>query len=124
MDSPPATPETLAGPFEITRNQYLADRNGKTRGTANPSLMDKPFWKYMIGTGCNAYEARRLFQCDEHRFADEEYDNMKSPDWPMSPVWCFHRFGATVNILPDGRHIYIGGEHEDYYDLDFCIYNG
>ncbi len=25
--------------------------------------------------------------------------------------------------LPDGRVIEIAGEHEDYYDPDFCIYN-
>jgi len=25
--------------------------------------------------------------------------------------------------LPDGRTVCIGGEHEDYYDPDFCIYN-
>ncbi|HRI71165.1 MAG TPA: hypothetical protein PK156_43330 [Polyangium sp.] len=26
-------------------------------------------------------------------------------------------------FFPDGRAIQIGGEHEDYYDADFCIYN-
>lgn len=25
--------------------------------------------------------------------------------------------------LPDGRTIFVGGEHEDYYDPDFYIYN-
>ncbi len=25
--------------------------------------------------------------------------------------------------LPDGRFVQIGGEHEDFYDADFCIYN-
>jgi hypothetical protein len=32
-------------------------------------------------------------------------------------------FGRTTNILDDGRIIEIGGEHEDSYDSDFCIYN-
>jgi len=27
------------------------------------------------------------------------------------------------NQLPDGRLVSVGGEHEDYYDPDFCIYN-
>ena len=31
--------------------------------------------------------------------------------------------GATRTPHPDGRVICIGGEHEDYYDPDFCIYN-
>jgi hypothetical protein len=29
----------------------------------------------------------------------------------------------SLTLLPDGRAIQIGGEHEDYYDPDFCIYN-
>ena len=39
------------------------------------------------------------------------------------PVWCDSRFGRTTNVLDDGRIIEIGGEHEDSYDPDFCIYN-
>ncbi|HEY5314522.1 MAG TPA: hypothetical protein VIK18_18460, partial [Pirellulales bacterium] len=39
------------------------------------------------------------------------------------PVWCFRRFGQSLTRLPDGRYVEIGGEHEDYYDTDFCIYN-
>ena len=39
------------------------------------------------------------------------------------PVWCAQRFGQSLTLLPDGRAIQIGGEHEDYYDSDFCIYN-
>jgi len=31
--------------------------------------------------------------------------------------------GATRNELPDGRVVCIGGEHEDFYDPDFHIYN-
>jgi hypothetical protein len=33
------------------------------------------------------------------------------------------RFGQSITCLPDGRVVQIGGEHEDYYDPDFCIYN-
>ena len=39
------------------------------------------------------------------------------------PIWTFERYGATRTELPDGRVICIGGEHEDYYDPDFHIYN-
>ena len=38
-------------------------------------------------------------------------------------MWCFDRFGKSETTLPDGRVIHIGGEHEDYYDPDFFIYN-
>ena len=36
----------------------------------------------------------------------------------------FFRLGGTRTELSDGRVIWIGGEHEDGYDPDFCIYNG
>lgn len=39
------------------------------------------------------------------------------------PTWCFDRYGQTTTVLDDGRTIYIAGEHEDFYDPDFCIYN-
>jgi hypothetical protein len=39
------------------------------------------------------------------------------------PIWTFDRMGATRNKLPDGRVVCVGGEHEDYYDPDFSIYN-
>jgi hypothetical protein len=38
-------------------------------------------------------------------------------------MWCFDRFGGSRTTLPDGRIVHIGGEHEDYYDPDFFIYN-
>jgi hypothetical protein len=129
MNSQPGSTGTYhngdsADPFRITRDQYLADRNGKTRGTANPSIMDKLFWKYMILRRGNAYEARRLFDKEEDLYKDREFEDAENPDWPFYPVWCFSRFGRTVTTLPDGRYVYIGGEHEDSYDPDFAIYNG
>ncbi|KZP21610.1 hypothetical protein FIBSPDRAFT_1044132 [Athelia psychrophila] len=98
---------------QIGRAQYTADRDAKTRGTANPSVMDKPFWTYMIESGDVAWTARRAFgTCDETKV----YDN-------AAPVWCFDRFEQTYTALPDGRIVHIGGEHEDSYDPDFAIYN-
>ena len=42
---------------------------------------------------------------------------------PRLSGWCARRFGQSLTLLPDGRAIQIGGEHEDFYDSDFCIYN-
>jgi hypothetical protein len=39
------------------------------------------------------------------------------------PTWCFSRFGQSETTLPDGRRVLIAGEHEDWYDPDFYIYN-
>ncbi|WP_158545198.1 ankyrin repeat domain-containing protein [Bremerella cremea] len=76
-------------------------------GSSNPETMDVPFWQEMIRTGIPAYESKSQF--------GDLYE--------MTCVWCFNRFGASFTALPDGRYVQIGGEHEDYYDPDFCIYN-
>ncbi|KAL1592768.1 hypothetical protein SLS60_011184 [Paraconiothyrium brasiliense] len=39
------------------------------------------------------------------------------------PIWCNLRFGQTTTELPDGTVVKIAGEHEDFYDPDFQIYN-
>jgi hypothetical protein len=70
--------------------------------------MNFPFWKAMISGGGTAYHARVHFE-EEQSGGDA--------------VWCFDRFGKSINELPDGRIIEIAGEHEDFYDEDFCIYN-
>ena len=62
----------------------------------------------MISSGAIAYAAR-------DKFNDE--------DPADGAIWCYRRFGKSINELPDGRIIEIAGEHEDYYDPDFCIYN-
>ena len=100
--------------FQITSEQYDKNRYANTHGTANPSDMDNPFWKFQAGPGgLSAWSARQTFGDKDHHFAD-----------PMNPEWCFIRNGSTVTKLPDGRIVCIGGEHEDHYDPDFCIYNG
>ncbi len=78
-------------------------------GTTNPTLMEKPFWKYMV--------------CNPHLKSYDVYKNLPGRYHLDSPVWCYARFGATQTYLPDGRLIQIGGEHEDSYDPDFQIYN-
>src|SRR5207253_4004449 len=76
--------------------------------------MDFPFWRDMIRTGCNAFAARQHFH-DDHPFTQ--------PVAQSGPIWCYERFGSSLTQLKDGRFVQIGGEHEDYYDPDFFIYN-
>ncbi|RYG63861.1 ankyrin repeat domain-containing protein, partial [bacterium] len=78
-------------------------------GTSNPEKVEVPFWNAMTRSGATAWRARDLF-------GDTELDD-------DSAVWSFARFGKSLTELPDGRIIEIGGEHEDFYDVDFCIYN-
>lgn len=100
--------------FQISRDQYLANRRADVRGIANPSLMSNPFWLYQVSPfGVAARGARRRFGNPEDPSAE-----------PSGPVWCFDRLGSTRTELPDGSFVFIGGEHEDRWDPDFYIYNG
>ena len=78
-------------------------------GTANPEPMNEPFWLAMIRSGVNAWAATQRFD--------------PSMSIQRDPIWCAQRFGQSLTCLPDGRIVLIGGEHEDHYDPDFCIYN-
>jgi ankyrin repeat protein len=86
-------------------------RKGRERrfGTSNPEEIREPFWEGMIRAGVNAY--RGALRCGGEI------------EFRRPPTWCAERFGQSITFLPDGRVVQIGGEHEDYYDTDFCIYN-
>jgi hypothetical protein len=93
--------------INCTPEEYHAAKH-RVFGTSNPQLMNFPFWRAMVTCGQSAYQARAHF--DQTSVNDEA-------------VWCFERFGKSFTVLPEGRVIEIAGEHEDYYDQDFCIYN-
>ena len=95
-------------PLDLPPEVYLAGKEPRF-GTTNPEVMAAPFWHAMVRSREPAYTARRHFG-DTHTWGD-------------TPVWCFQRFRRTVTALPDGRYVEIAGEHEDFYDPDFCIYN-
>lgn len=97
------------GNFQASPEDYQKHKSPRF-GIRNPERMDNPFWKDMIRIGCNAYRAREHF-------------NDPDPFEVPGAVWCFDRFGSSITQLADGRFVQIGGEHEDYYDPDFNIYN-
>ena len=97
------------GVFQCSPTDFRKHKS-PTSGTSNPQRMDNPFWRDMVKLGCNAYVARQYF--------DEP-----SPFRKPGVVWCYDRFGSSLTQLSDGRFVQIGGEHEDYYDPDFYIYN-
>lgn len=74
-------------------------------GITNPEIIKNEFWEAMIRSNVGAYAAR----------SDDDSQDI--------PIWCYQRFGKTITMLPDGRIVEIAGEHEDFYDPDFCIYN-
>jgi len=71
--------------------------------------MDNQVWEWLAKSGLDAYVSNRRFH---------------GPDSvEAGPSWCFERYGQSITLLPDGREVLVGGEHEDFYDPDFYIYN-
>ena len=89
-----------SGIIDVTREKYEA---GKRRrfGARNPERIDAPFWRAMVRTRLSAWVAQITFD-DRTDERDEQ-------------VWCNRRFGQRITLLPDGRFVEIGGEHEDWY---------
>lgn len=92
----------------VTPELFLAWRSPRS-GSANPEQMNNPVWEWLVKSRLNAYQATKLL------------DGPSAMD--AGPGWCFDRFGQSSTLLPDGRTVLIAGEHEDYYDPDFYIYN-
>jgi len=120
--------------MEISREIFDQQRLPRF-GNANPERMRLAFWEWMIrGEGAPPRNTKsRLGElgfriqdgmlkpsCGPFRARDAFNIPVNRED---GPIWTFDRMGATNSHLPDGRVIYIGGEHEDLYDPDFYIYN-
>ncbi len=101
---------------DLSRDEYFRARYDR-EGNANPEDMTEPYRLAMVRYGGNAYHPRVQFE-DPPTFTCGIKGQKRPPQ-----VWCFDRFGQSATAMPDGRTILIAGEHEDYYDPDFCIYN-
>ncbi|HEX8613847.1 MAG TPA: hypothetical protein VF800_21435 [Telluria sp.] len=95
-------------PPELTQDEFLAWRSPRLVA-GNPTPSNNPLWHWLVRTQWSAYQANKLFH------GPSSFD--------AGPAWCFERFGKSETVLPDGSIVHIGGEHEDYYDPDFFIYN-
>lgn len=95
-------------PPPIDQSEFLAWRSPR-EVTDSPTRLDNPLWHWLVRTRHSAYTANQAFE------GPSPFDAV--------PMWCFDRFGRSETKLPDGRLVHIGGEHEDYYDPDFYIYN-
>lgn len=92
--------------MNIDRSTFEQQRKPRF-GRANPEWMRLAFWEAMVREDEVPYTLRQQFET-----GDED-----------GPIWNFSRMGMTRTELPDGRTICVAGEHEDYYDPDFYIYN-
>jgi len=92
----------------ITKKLFLEWRSPRF-GTENPTVMNNKIWEFLILSEDSSYSIN---------------EDLKGPSsLEKGPMWSFERFGMSKTQLPDGRIIHIAGEHEDYYDPDFNIYN-
>lgn len=105
----PALPSKQRPPREVTRDTFLAMRSPRV-GQYNPHNLSNPVWAWLVkNPELSAYAANAHFNGPSAMV--------------VGPGFCNMRFGQTRTELPDGRVLLIGGEHEDYYDPDFYIYN-
>lgn len=80
-------------------------------GRSNPERITTPFLLEQVRTGETSFRAMQA------RGVTPRFRRRGSP------AWTFDRYGQARVALPDGTVLAIAGEHEDYYDPDFCIYN-
>jgi len=95
-------------PASLGKEEFLAWRSPR-EVQSGPKPLDNQTWHWLVRTRLSAYSANERFE------GPSSYD--------AGPGWCFDRFGMSQTLLPDGRAVYIAGEHEDHYDPDFYIYN-
>ena len=94
--------------FNISKEEYQYWRHPRY-GVSNPQKIKSKVWEYGVVSKKSAYELSKEFGFDDN--------------FDTKPSWSYDRFGRAIIFLNDGREIHIAGEHEDYYDPDFFIYN-
>lgn len=104
-------------------------------GRTNPERMQLEFWEWMVRPNDPPNAAKdgilaklgQIFRRGQLKSSNGPYRARDLYNVPVDrddgPIWTFDRMGRTQTELPDGRIICVGGEHEDSYDPDFCIYN-
>jgi hypothetical protein len=105
--------ETLdPGQFGVTPDLFKEWRVPRF-GNDNPQELKTKVWEWLVRSRLSGYASAKMM-------AEMAGGPLPSGE---GPTWSFDRFGQSVTELSDGRKIYIGGEHEDHYMPDFCIYN-
>jgi len=94
--------------FGVTPELFMEWREPRF-GNANPQKLKSKVWEWLVHSKLSGYSSAKIV--------------LGAPPRKGGPSWSFDRFGQSVTGLADGRTIYIGGEHEDFYDPEFNIYN-
>lgn len=94
--------------FGVTKKLFKEWRSPRF-GKSNPHRIESTVWQWLASSKLSGYSSTKTM-------------NGPSP-FKTGATWSFERFGQTKTKLPDGKIVFIGGEHEDHYDPDFYIYN-
>jgi hypothetical protein len=97
-----------SSPADVTAAIFGQWRDAR-RGRHEAEDLSNPYWTWLIRSEVSAYSANQRFGGPS--------------SFGGKPAWSAERFGQTTTPLPDGRTVLVAGEHEDYYDPDFFIYN-
>lgn len=100
---------------EVTPELFQHWQNAR-RGRTPAEDMTNPVWQWLFRGRMDPYHAHEHFQ-QTLGLSTDTFDS------PNQPRWAGCRMGQSRTELPDGRVFWIAGEHEDYYDPDFFIYN-
>ena len=105
------------------RDLYLSQCKRRF-GAGNPERLNPEpgkfaLWEWMVRTGKHPHFVRSDLDLEANETPWSAETGYGAPD----PDWCFERFGMSRTRMHDGRILCVGGEHEDFYDPDFCIYN-
>src|SRR5262245_25043463 len=106
--------------MQISRAVFDEQRRPRF-GTANPERMRLAFWEWVIRGGGGPAGEGGVHAAYGPWQAREVFGGARNGE--DGPIWTFSRYGRTETALPGGRLVCVGGEHEDFYDPDFCIYN-
>jgi hypothetical protein len=108
----------MSGPLPATR-----DLSKPRYGKANPERVENPLWQRSVtdrwpAAAMRAHLGSPVDGDVRHDFSHSAYREERS-----GPYWSWQRLGRSSTPLLDGRILHVAGEHEDWYDADFCIYN-
>lgn len=89
----------------------------------NPTNLTNPYWQWVIQHRLNPNQILNVVPNADENLRNKRHFGETTPTCECPPLWSFQRMGQTQTMLPDGREIFIGGEFDDFYDPNFCIFN-
>lgn len=104
-------------------NACVDNLHPKLNLSQNPTPLTNPYWQWIVRHQLNPDQILDVMPHLDEKLGEKRNYGESSPTDILPPLWSFQRMGQSETHLPDGRVIFIGGEFDDYYDPNFCIFN-